>query len=67
MPAWTIFSGESRTVFREATTADDATWRRGRGWALSSALIALPYYMETNPVMVRNAWHALGEVLGDGG
>jgi aminoglycoside phosphotransferase (APT) family kinase protein len=67
MPAWTIFSGESRAVFRAATMADDAAWERGRGWALSSALIALPYYMETNPVMVRNAWHALGEVLTDSG
>ena len=31
---------------------DDDTWERGRGWALSIALIILPYYKHTNPVFV---------------
>ncbi len=30
---------------------DDATWQRGRGWAWSNALIALPYYKDTHPVL----------------
>lgn len=39
--AWTMFSGESRRVFREAVGSDDATWARARGWALWKALITL--------------------------
>jgi hypothetical protein len=29
--------------------------QRGRGWALSQAMIALPYYLHTYPVMVEQA------------
>jgi hypothetical protein len=42
-----------------------ATWARGRGWALSQALIFVPYYVNTNPVGVANAWRAIREVLAD--
>jgi aminoglycoside phosphotransferase (APT) family kinase protein len=65
--AWSLFSGESREVFRAALSVDDATWARGRGWALSVALIALPYYERTNPVIVANSWHKIAEVLADQG
>jgi aminoglycoside phosphotransferase (APT) family kinase protein len=63
--AWTLFSGESREAFRAALSVDDATWARGRGWALSWALIFIPYYLNTNPVGVSNAWRAIDEVLAD--
>ena len=63
--AWSLFSGESRHVFREALAVDDATWARGRGWALLVALHALPYYETTNPVMVANSRHRIDEVLAD--
>jgi len=43
MTAWTFLSAENREVFRAAVGVDDATWARGRGWALSFGLIALPY------------------------
>jgi aminoglycoside phosphotransferase (APT) family kinase protein len=36
--AWTFFHGESRRLFRDALELDDATWTRGRGWALWKAL-----------------------------
>lgn len=65
MVAWTLFCGESREVFRAALAVDDATWARGRGWALSVALIALPYYLETNPAIVAGARHAIDHVLAD--
>jgi aminoglycoside phosphotransferase (APT) family kinase protein len=65
MAAWTLFSAEGRQAFRSAVAVDDATWARGRGWALSFALIALPYYMHTNPVFVRDAGHVIREVLAD--
>ncbi|MPZ97919.1 MAG: phosphotransferase [Dehalococcoidia bacterium] len=65
--AWTLLSPTVRGVFREALAVDDATWARGRGWALSPALIALPYYTETNPAMVRTARHTITAVLEDYG
>jgi aminoglycoside phosphotransferase (APT) family kinase protein len=65
--AWSLFSGESREVFRAALSVDDATWARGRGWALSVALIAIPYYEHTNPVIVANSRHKIAEVLADQG
>jgi aminoglycoside phosphotransferase (APT) family kinase protein len=62
--AWTLFSGESRDVFRAALRVDDATWARGRGWALTR-VGALPYYRDTNPVLVASARHAIDEVLAE--
>jgi aminoglycoside phosphotransferase (APT) family kinase protein len=65
MVAWTLFSAEGRDAFRAALAVDDATWARGRGWALSVALIALPYYQNTNPDIVARAKHTIDEVLAD--
>lgn len=67
LPAWNVFAGDSRARFRAELAVDDATWLRGRGWALAQAVVALPYYWDTNPGMVRQARHALGQVLGDTG
>jgi len=39
--AWTFFVGDSRVAFRRGIPLDDATWARGRGWALWKALITL--------------------------
>lgn len=39
--AWTYFEGESREVFRRSLPFDEATWARGRGWALWKSLITL--------------------------
>lgn len=52
-------------VFRATLPFDDATWARGRGWALSIALINLPCYLDTNPVIVGSARHTIAEVLAD--
>jgi aminoglycoside phosphotransferase (APT) family kinase protein len=65
IPAWSLLSGRSRQVFRDRTGADDAAWRRGRGWALSIAVIQLPYYMHTNPGIVATARRTVAEVLAD--
>jgi aminoglycoside phosphotransferase (APT) family kinase protein len=62
-PAWNVFAGASRRRFRAELQVDAAAWLRGRGWALFQALAALPYYWETNPGMVRQASHALSQVL----
>lgn len=63
--AWNFLSTETRDVFRTALAVDDATWARGRGWALSVALIALPYYQTTNPVLAGISRYAINEVLAD--
>ncbi len=66
LPAWNLFEGRSRGRFRTVLQADDASWVRGRGWALAQAVMALPYYWDTNPGVVRQALHALAQVLADG-
>ena len=64
-PAWNVFAGNSRARFRAELEVDDASWLRGRGWALCQAVAALPYYWHTNPGMIRQASHALAQVLTD--
>jgi aminoglycoside phosphotransferase (APT) family kinase protein len=64
-PAWNVFAGDSRTRYRAELQVDDASWLRGRGWALYQAVSALPYYWDTNPGMIRQASHALAQVLAD--
>jgi aminoglycoside phosphotransferase (APT) family kinase protein len=65
MVAWTLLTADARRVFRAALDVDEATWDRGRGWALSTGLIALPYYKDTNPARASNARYRIGEVLAD--
>jgi aminoglycoside phosphotransferase (APT) family kinase protein len=63
--AWAVLDAETRPIFREQLEIDDATWARGRGWALSQAVIALPYYLHTYPAIVQEAWRWLGEALAE--
>jgi len=63
MAAWTLLNAETRQKFRTITQVDDDTWERGRGWALTMGLVALPYYKDTNPEFARIARHAIDEVL----
>lgn len=67
MVAWMFLGADSRLELRAALDVDDATWMRGRGWALSCALGALPYYWDTNPPFIAYARRALAEVLADPG
>jgi aminoglycoside phosphotransferase (APT) family kinase protein len=64
-PAWNVFAGDSRAQYRAELQVDDGSWLRGRGWALYQAVSALPYYWHTNPGMIRQASHALAQVLAD--
>lgn len=63
IPAWSLFDGRSRALFRERLGVDEATWVRGRGWALSVGLVALPYYLHTNPVIVDWSTQSIEAVL----
>ncbi|MGW6470946.1 aminoglycoside phosphotransferase family protein [Streptomyces nigra] len=70
LPAWAVFDAGSREVFRAAAGADDATWERGRGWALRFGLTAEHYYGEvcgngTNPVLAAAARRTVAEVLAE--
>ncbi|MER7416628.1 aminoglycoside phosphotransferase family protein [Micromonospora peucetia] len=64
MPAWNLLPPDARESYRRALGADDATWARGRGWAVVQAIGALSYYVDTNPVMADTARRTLDAVLG---
>jgi aminoglycoside phosphotransferase (APT) family kinase protein len=63
--AWSLLDAPARTVFRRATEADDSMWSRGRGWAVFNAVIALAFYLETNPMLCRMARRTFTELMGD--
>jgi len=63
--AWTLFSGESREAFRAALPLDEATWERGRGWAMWKALITLVQHRHTNPIEAAKTRRVIDEVLAD--
>ena len=64
-PAWNVFAGDSRARFRAELEVDDASWLRGRGWALPGRGGA-PLLLGHQPGMIRQASHALAQVLADG-
>jgi aminoglycoside phosphotransferase (APT) family kinase protein len=47
--AFTLMNPETRLVFRDALGVDEATWTRGRGWALATGLNAYTSYAAVNP------------------
>lgn len=67
LPAWSLFSGEAREVFRECLDVDAATWARGKGYALAKGLVGLPYYQDTNPRFAALARRLIDAVLADTG
>jgi aminoglycoside phosphotransferase (APT) family kinase protein len=62
-PAWNVFKGDSRRRYRAELAVDEDSWQRGRGWTLYQAVSALAYYCTTNPRMIRQASHALEQIL----
>jgi len=65
LPAWTLLTARSREFFRAAAEVDDATWVRGRGWALSAGLGAVRVYCRTNPVLAAAGRHAIDQAVAD--
>jgi len=66
--AWALLNPHSRNFFRDNLEGiDHSTWERGRGWALSIALIMLPYYMHSNPVLASLARRMIENVLSESG
>ncbi|MER7515042.1 aminoglycoside phosphotransferase family protein [Streptomyces sp. NPDC126499] len=63
MAAWTLLTPETRPLFREAAQVDDATWARGRGWALCWGVMTEHYYRGKNPVLADVAHRAWTQAL----
>ncbi len=63
--AWTFLSGDSQRVFRERLPADEATWTRGRGWAIWKAMIVLADELNTDPDGAEFTKNVIGEILAD--
>jgi aminoglycoside phosphotransferase (APT) family kinase protein len=62
--AWSLFPSDARQAYRDALAIDDATWERGKGWVLTG-IFGVPYYRETNPVLVADKIRAIEAVLAD--
>jgi aminoglycoside phosphotransferase (APT) family kinase protein len=54
-----LFTAASRAVFLEVLDVDEATVARSRGAAINQACAALPYYLDTYPLIVERSWHKL--------
>lgn len=65
IPAWCLFDADARAIFKETLGIDENTWARGKGWALSIALIIMPYYKDTNPVLMSVARRIIEEITHD--
>ncbi|GGR59378.1 MULTISPECIES: aminoglycoside phosphotransferase family protein [Streptomyces] len=61
--AFTLMSARSRAAFRAALGVDDATWIRGRGWALATALNAYTHYAAVNPRVAAQTTRQITEAL----
>jgi hypothetical protein len=65
LPAWTLLTTGTRGLFRAESGADDATWVRGRGWALSAGLGAVRVYRVSNPALAAAGQRAIAETIAD--
>ncbi|MFF1632196.1 aminoglycoside phosphotransferase family protein, partial [Streptomyces sp. NPDC058272] len=66
LPAWKFLPARAHGAFRDAVGLDDATWARGRGWALAGSLPVPddPFFQE-DPARVTVALHRLEQVIAD--
>jgi aminoglycoside phosphotransferase (APT) family kinase protein len=62
--AWSLLPPDARKVFRDVLDVDDATWERGKGWVLCG-VGGVPYYRDTNPVLVADKIASIEAVLTD--
>ncbi|WP_328499824.1 aminoglycoside phosphotransferase family protein [Streptomyces sp. NBC_00457] len=63
MIAFTLMSADSRAVFRDALDVDDATWMRGRGWALATGLNAYTSYAAVDPRVAEQTTRQINQAL----
>lgn len=65
--AWSFLDAKGRAAFREQLSCEEADWLRGMGWALSVALIALPYYRHSSPDIAAASLRQIKEIMQDFG
>jgi aminoglycoside phosphotransferase (APT) family kinase protein len=66
LAAWKFLPDEVRGDFRTALGVDDATWARGRGWALAGSLpVPDDPYFRKDPARVTAALHHLEQLIAD--
>jgi aminoglycoside phosphotransferase (APT) family kinase protein len=65
LPAWLFLPPHARDVFRATLGVDDATWARGRGWALAGSLPVPDDPFFDVPSRVTTALGHLDELLAD--
>jgi aminoglycoside phosphotransferase (APT) family kinase protein len=65
LPAWAWLTGPARSRFRAEVAPDDATWARGRGWALGLAIGAVRYYRDANPALAASGRRTIAAILAD--
>jgi aminoglycoside phosphotransferase (APT) family kinase protein len=65
LPAWSVLGELGREHYRRTLDVDDATWVRGRGFALHQALLIVPYYRDINPTFATMAERTIAQVLVD--
>ncbi|MFF4716248.1 aminoglycoside phosphotransferase family protein [Streptomyces eurythermus] len=63
MIAFTLMSADSRAAFRDALGVDDATWTRGRGWALATGLNAYTSYAAVDPRVAAQTTRQITQAL----
>lgn len=64
-PAWSLFGSRARAAYRDALQPDEATWARGRAWALIEGVLALSYYRGKNDAIAASGRRVIDAVLGD--
>ncbi|MFK0244048.1 aminoglycoside phosphotransferase family protein [Amycolatopsis azurea] len=61
--AFTLMSAGTRATFRAALEVDDATWTRGRGWALATGLNAYVHYAAVSPRVAAQTTRQITQAL----
>lgn len=64
--AWSVLEPRERDMLRHTLCPQNSEgasmWQRGKGWALSIAVIMLPYYRSRNPFMAALARRIIGQL-----
>ncbi len=65
--AWTLLTADGREAFRRRLSVDDATWARGRGWALWKTLATCSSTLNDpeDAAEFANAQRVLGEIFSE--
>jgi aminoglycoside phosphotransferase (APT) family kinase protein len=63
--AWMLLTGDGRRAFRERLSVDDATWARGRGWALWKTLVTYANALDDGEAATASSRMILDEIFSE--